>query len=261
MEENKTRIANTIKDQFLNYNNKIDIIIPYYNEQGLLVKLVESIIKFTKNIEYNIYLVSDGCNADDMRFFFNKYNKHIKILSLEKNSGFGSAVNYGLKNSFEKIKLVMHSDCIIENGAWLPNLYKSYINLKKEGCEIVTSKADNSCTKFKILENNDDNLNDIILDISYIPFYSAMFSIDLIGKIGFFKEYPYVGYENEEFCARILNKKFKIGLSGSSIIKHYGSKTISKICSKNPNIKNIIKNNKELCKKHIEMLLPKIKTP
>ena len=258
MEENNTKVSKTIKEQFLNYNNKIDIIIPYYNEQGLLVNLVESIIKYIRNIEYNIYLISDGCKSDDIKFFFNKYNKHIKILDLPKNSGFGAAVNYGLKNSFEKLKVVLHSDCLVENAMWLSNLYKSYIELNKLGCGLVTSKSNNSGTKFKILENSDsDNSEDTILDISYIPFYSIIFSIDLIGKVGFIKEYPYMGYENEEFCARLLKNGYKLGLSGKSIIKHHGGKTISKICSKNPNIKNIIKSNRDLCKNDIKSLFVK----
>jgi GT2 family glycosyltransferase len=258
MEENNVRMARNIKEQFLNYKNKIDIIIPYYNEQGSLVQLVESIIKFTRNIEYTIYLVNDGCNSDDLKFFFNKYNKHIKILDMPKNSGFGAAVNYGLKNSLEKLKVVLHSDCLVENAMWLSNLYSSYVELSKQGCVLVTSKTNNSGTKFKILENLDiDNINDVILDISHIPFYSVMFSIDLIGKIGFIKPYPYIGYENEEFCARLFRNGYKIGLSGKSFIKHHGGKTISKICSKNPSIKNIIKSNRELCKNDIKLLFIK----
>ncbi len=258
MEENNIRVARKIKEQFLNYKNKIDIIIPYYNEQGSLVQLVESIIKFTRNVEYTVYLVNDGCNSTDIKFFFDKYNKHIKILDMPKNSGFGAAVNYGLKNSFEKLKVILHSDCLVENTVWLSNLYYSYIELSKQGCALVTSKTNNSGTKFNILENsNIDNIDDAVLDISYIPFYSVMFSIDLIGKIGFIKPYPYMGYENEEYCARLLKAGYKIGLSGKSFIKHHGGKTVSKICSKNPNIKNIIKSNRELCKNDIKLLFTK----
>jgi GT2 family glycosyltransferase len=258
MEENNTMISRPIKESFTNYNNKIDIIIPYYNEQGSLVQLVESIIKFTRNIEYNIYLVNDGCNSTDIKFFFEKYNKHIKILDMPKNSGFGAAVNHGLRNSFEKLKIILHSDCVVENVMWLSNLYTSYIELSKQGCGLVTSKTDNSGTKFKILENLDvDNNKDIILDVSHIPFYSVMFSIDLIGNIGFIKPYPYMGYEDEEFCARLLKKGYKIGLSGKSFIKHHGGRTISKICSKNPNVKNIIKANRDLCKNDIKLLFAK----
>jgi GT2 family glycosyltransferase len=152
----------------------------------------------------------------------------------------------------------LHSDCLVENTVWLSNLYYSYIELSKQGCALVTSKTNNSGTKFNILENsNIDNIDDAVLDISYIPFYSVMFSIDLIGKIGFIKPYPYMGYENEEFCARLLKAGYKIGLSGKSFIKHHGGKTVSKICSKNPNIKNIIKSNRDLCKNDIKLLFTK----
>lgn len=257
MEDNKIRMANTIKEKFLNVRNKIDILIPYYNEQGSLVKLVESIIKYTKNIEYVIYLINNGSSSDDIKFFFKDYNKHIKILDMPTNLGFGAAINYGLKNSFEKLKLVMHSDCLVENFSWLPNLYLSYLELNKNNnCSLVCSKTNCSTTKYKILESNSEENNnyDIVLDLPYIPFYSTMFSINLIMKIGFFKEYPYLGYEDEEFCARITKFGFKFGLSGSSFIKHYGGKTISKLINKNPNIKTIIKKNRDLCKNDIKSL-------
>ena len=257
MEENRTRTANKIKDNFINSNNKIDIIIPYYNEQGLLVKLVESIIKYTRNIEYNIYLINDGSSSEDIKFFFKNYNKHIKILDIPKNLGFGAAINHGLKNSFENLKLIMHSDCIVENFSWLSNLYLSYLNLKKDNnCALVCSKTNYSTTKYKILECNPDEINDInlVLDLPYIPFYSTMFSIDLIMKVGLFKEYPYIGYEDEEFCARVSKSGFKFGLSGSSFVNHLGGKTISKLINKNPNIKNIIKKNRDLCKNDIKSL-------
>ena len=257
MEENKTRIANKIKENFLNVNNKIDILIPYYNEQGLLVKLVESIIKFTRTLEYNIYLINNGSSSNDLKFFFRKYEKHIKILDMPKNTGFGSAINFGLKNSFENFKVVMHSDCEVVNSTWLSNLYLSYIDLKKNfNCALVCSKTNYSTTKYKVLEGNIEEINDnnIVLDLPYIPFYSTIFSIDLIMKIGFFKEYPYMGYEDEEFCARVLNSGFKLGLSNSSFVNHLGGKTISKIISKNPQIKSIIKKNRDLCKNDIKSL-------
>jgi len=258
MEDNRTRTANRIKETFLNYDNKIDILIPYYNEQGLLVKLVESIIKFTKNIEYNIYLINNGSNSDDLKFFFNKYNKHIKILDMQENSGFGAAVNFGLKNSFEKLKVVVHSDCLVLNSSWLPNLYSSYLDLSNNfNCGLVCSKTNYSTTKYNILEGNIEDIieNNVVLDLPYIPFYSTMFSIDLIMRIGFFKEYPYLGYEDEEFCARLMKFGMKIGLSNGSFINHLGGKTISRMIAKNPNIKKAIKQNRDLCKNDIKSLL------
>ena len=262
MENNLTRSANKIKEIFLNINNKIDILIPYYNQQGYLVNLVESIIKYTKNIEYNIYLINDGSSSsDDLRFFFKNYNKHIKILDIAKNSGFGAAINFGLRNSFEKLKVILHSDCLVNNYTWLPSLYLSYMDLNKNfGCELVCSKTNYSGTKFDILESKsleECKNNNVVLDLPYIPFYSAIFSINLISKIGFFKEYPFLGYEDEEFCARLNQANIKIGLSNSSYIKHLGGKTISALISKNSAIKNIIKKNRDLCKNDIKSLLVK----
>ena len=262
MEENRTRDAKRIKESFLNINNKIDILIPYFNEQGLLVNLVESIIKYTTNIEYNIFLINDGSISEDIKFFFKKYDKHIHVLDMPKNNGFGAAVNYGLKNSFEKLKVVMHSDCLVVNSSWLSNLYLSYLYLSKNfNCGLVCSKTNCSTTKYKLLEGSVEELSDsnVVLDIPYVPFYSTIFSINLIMKIGFFKEYPFMGYEDEEFCARLASSGFKLGLSNGSFIKHLGGRTITKVLAKNPNVKTIIKKNRELCRNDIRSLLAIVK--
>ena len=250
MEDNKTKIAKTIKQGIINFNDPIDIIIPYHNEIGCLSKCGESIIKFCKNIEYNIFLINDGSESESIKFFFKPYEKFIKIIDHSVQKGFGASVNTGLKESLANKKVILHSDCIVNNIGWLGNLYKSFNGFKKQNVGIVCSKTNNSGTK--ILELSDvDSKADIILQKSYIPFYCAMFDISLIKQCGFLKEYPYFGYEDEEFCFRIKKSNFKIGVSGESYILHQGSKTITSFLAKNPKLNNVIGKNKDLCKKDI----------
>ena len=254
MEDNKTKVARTLKQGIVNLNDTIDIIIPYHYEIGSLSKCVESIIKFCKNIEYKIYLINDGSESESVKFFFKSYEKIITIIDHDKQKGFAACVNTGLKNSLNKKKVVIHSDCFVNNIGWLPNLYNSYKALQKNNVGIVCSKTNNSCTKFTELSEIESK-NDVILERSYIPFYSIMFDIDLIKKCGFLKEYPILGYEDEEFCFRLKKHGLKLGLSGQSYVYHHGGKTITSFLSKNPKFDNIIKNNKDLCKKDIIALM------
>ena len=62
MEENNTMISRPIKESFTNYNNKIDIIIPYYNEQKNIPILIEeiNIVMRQTGKEYEVVLVDDG---------------------------------------------------------------------------------------------------------------------------------------------------------------------------------------------------------
>ena len=140
MEDNKTKVARTLKQGIVNLNDTIDIIIPYHYEIGSLSKCVESIIKFCKNIEYKIYLINDGSESESVKFFFKSYEKIITIIDHDKQKGFAACVNTGLKNSLNKKKVVIHSDCFVNNIGWLPNLYNSYKALQKNNVGIVCSK-------------------------------------------------------------------------------------------------------------------------
>lgn len=254
MENNKIKIARPLKQGIVNFKDPIDIIIPYHHETGVLSKCVESIIKFCKNIEYKIYLINDGSESESIRFFFKPYEKFITIIDHKKQLGFGAAVNTGIAKSLNFKKVIMHSDCCVDNIGWLPNLYNSFKNLQKKNVGLICSKTNNSCTNFVELSDTESKF-DIVLEKPYIPFYSTMFDISLIKKCGFLKEYPILGYEDEEFCFRVKKQGLKIGLSGESFIYHHGGKTITSFLSKNPKMDSVIKNNKDLCKKDIISLM------
>ena len=256
METNKTKIAKPLRQNYVNFKDQIDIIIPYYHEVGCLSKCVESIIRFCKNIDYKIYLINDGSESESVKFFFKPYEKIVTVIDHPNQKGFGASINTGLKQSINRKKVIMHSDCIVDNIGWLNNLYNSFINLQKQGVGLITSKTKNSNTKLNELSDF-ENKTDFIIEKSYIPFYSIMFDINLIKVCGFIKEYPYFGYEDEEFCFRLRKFNFKIGVSGESTIIHQGSKTITSFLAKNPKLRNILEKNKDLCKKDIIELMKK----
>lgn len=254
MELNKTKIARTFKQSYLNFNDPIDIIIPYFHETGALSKCVESIIRFCKNIDYKIWLINDGSDSESVSFFFKPYESFVKIINHSVQQGFAAAVNTGIKSSLARKKVIVHSDCYVDNIGWLNNLYYSYNFLEKQKVGMVCSKTNNSGTKYTELLNKDSKV-DLILDKPYIPFYSVMFDINLIKNCGFLKEYPYFGYEDEEFCFRMKKYGFKIGVSGESFINHSGGKTITSFLAKNPKFNNIVDKNKDSCKKDIIALI------
>lgn len=254
MEINKTKISKPLKQGTVNFKDTIDIIIPYYHEVGHLSKCVESIIRFCKNIDYKIFLINDGSESESVKFFFKPYEKIVSVIDHPQNKGFAAAINTGIKNSINRKKVIVHSDCVVDNIGWLNNLYNSFLNLQKNGVGLVASKAINNGTKFEELSDFESK-QDLILERPYLPFYSIMFDINLIKTCGFLKEYPYFGYEDEEFCFRIKKNGFKLGVSGESYVKHQGSKTITSFLAKNPKLNKIIENNKDLCKKDIIALM------
>jgi glycosyltransferase involved in cell wall biosynthesis len=84
----------------MNKINKISIIVPCYNEEKIIDKSLENIIKSCDLTGYNyeIIVVDDGstdCSEKKLRLF-RKNNKKIKILSLSKNFGAHIAISAGI---------------------------------------------------------------------------------------------------------------------------------------------------------------------
>jgi dolichol-phosphate mannosyltransferase len=80
---------------------KLSLIIPVYNEEKTIEKVLNEILKIKYPIEREIIIIDD-CSRDKTLKIINKIaktNKDILIEKHEKNSGKGSAIRTGLKKS------------------------------------------------------------------------------------------------------------------------------------------------------------------
>ena len=92
---------------------KLSIIIPCFNEEKTLKKIVERVLNF-REIEKEIIIIDD-CSTDNSKLIINdllKTNPEIKAIYLEKNSGKG----FALKKGFEKVSgdIVLIQDADLE---------------------------------------------------------------------------------------------------------------------------------------------------
>lgn len=83
--------------------NKVTIVIPCFNEEESLPKIIEKIIPYTNSINF---LIIDNGSTDNSKTYLtkieDKLNRNIKLLFIDKNEGYGSGVYEGLtsiKNS------------------------------------------------------------------------------------------------------------------------------------------------------------------
>ena len=113
---------------------KISIIIPVYNSENIIVKLIDSIIRVLDNIEsntdYEIILVNDFSSDQSWDVIKNLTIKYrfIKGISLKKNYGQHNAIMCGLKYSSGDIIITMDDDFQHE-----PEFIKKiYLELKKK---------------------------------------------------------------------------------------------------------------------------------
>src|SRR3989344_2893713 len=107
---------------------KLSIIIPVYNEEKTILKIIDKVKKQKlKNIRKEIIIVDDF-STDGTRQILKKIRyKNIKILYHKKNIGKGAAIRTALKYANGNIILIQDSD-LEYNPAEYPKLIDPIIN-------------------------------------------------------------------------------------------------------------------------------------
>ncbi|MHA1336652.1 MAG: glycosyltransferase family 2 protein [Promethearchaeota archaeon] len=90
---------------------KISIIIPCYNENTLLTKVLERI--FTLNLPYDkeIIIIDDGSDILQSKFIPLKNKSLIKYFRIPINQGKGFAIRVGLRYASGDIIIIQDADC------------------------------------------------------------------------------------------------------------------------------------------------------
>jgi len=95
------------------FNKSLSIVIPAYNEEENIVKVVEDSLDFLKNNfnDYEVIIVDDGstdATSDLLDKLEENNKKHIRVFHHRPNKGYGAALNTGLFNA--RCDLVFYTD-------------------------------------------------------------------------------------------------------------------------------------------------------
>lgn len=88
---------------------QISIIIINYNTFQITCDCIESVIKFTQEINYEIILVDNASTECDPTLFLKKFPS-IKLIASKENTGFTGGNNLGIKVSKGDYILLLNSD-------------------------------------------------------------------------------------------------------------------------------------------------------
>lgn len=88
-------------------NYKVSIVIPNWNGKLLLEKNLPSVVVASKGAE--IIIVDDGSTDDSVQFIKEKFPEII-LIEKNKNEGFSSAVNIGVKRAAGEIVVLLNTD-------------------------------------------------------------------------------------------------------------------------------------------------------
>ena len=115
--------------------NSISIIIPCYNEEKTILKVIENILalKLT-NISKEIIIVDDGSTDSTTHILDNFINsENIKILKHQKNFGKGKALQTGISEASNEIIIIQDADLEYDPSEY-PKLIKPF---NEAGADVV----------------------------------------------------------------------------------------------------------------------------
>jgi glycosyltransferase involved in cell wall biosynthesis len=99
----------------------LSIVIPVFNEESTLEKLISSIESIHLDFEKELIFIDDG-STDKSREILKKFEHKYKVLSQSKNKGKGSAIRRGFAETTGDVILIQDADL-----EYSPQEYKSLV--------------------------------------------------------------------------------------------------------------------------------------
>jgi dolichol-phosphate mannosyltransferase len=206
------------------------VIIPAYNEQASIVKILKKVeqVNLPQNYDKTLIVVDDGSTDNTAKLVneFSKKHKNVTLLS-KTNGGKGSAVSFGMKS----IKGYGKDDYIIIQDADLeydPEDYVKMLNVALRdnlvvlyGSRFLNRQNKHSYQMFYLGGQVVTVVANILLGqkLTDEPTCYKMFRADLLTKIA-------INSRGFEFCPEITSKISKLGFKISEVPISYYPRSI-----------------------------------
>ncbi len=237
-------VALTERETGASPNPKVSIIIPVFNGFPLTRECVQSIYyKTTSDVTFEIIVV-DNASKDQTPSWLKaerKEQKNFRVFTMEKNMGFGPAVNYGIGHSGGEYIVVLNNDTIVSSG-WLTNLLDA---IQKDPSIGIVSPVTNYVGEGPQIDENAKDLppdlnmieqyaggianrSRIICEPNRLVFFCVLLKRELVDTIGYLDEsYEKGNFEDDDYCLRARMAGYKLAIVMNSFVYHHGSATFT----------------------------------
>lgn len=251
------------------FHSGVDIIIPFHGQYEKLTTLLDSIFRLTRSNYYTICVVDDASpNSTYLKNLQLNANKNaqrrkaeniLQTIRLPEQVGFAGAIKAGFEVTQNPYVCFMNSDCEVEDVNWLRAMGESLLKLKEKGVRMVAPMTNNPVGGHpaQLGEKDKRDSDHVILgDSDFLSLYCVLCHRDLFRHAGgFFKQYPYGMYEDEEFANRLNRYGFKQAVCRDSWIHHDGQQTIKTLWKARPETRKIMEEeNRQRCIDDIKKL-------
>lgn len=212
---------------------KATIIIPFYNSEKYLPKLLPALLNQKKvNNDFEVILIDNASDDKSKKIIidFIKENKinNFKYMYYAEKSGSYAARNFGIRNSSGDVLVFTDSDCIPESD-WLFKIISKirlgviisgHIEMEIEDCNNIWEIFDSIAHL-----NNESNVSNNRIATANMAVMRSDFEL-----VGFFSELYSGG--DYEWSNRATEKGLKIQFVKEAIVKHPTRKSFSDVLSK-----------------------------
>ncbi len=220
-------------------SKRVSIIIPNYNGQKYLGDCLASLHRLDFPGDMYEIIVVDNASSDRSREFIAAMYPNVVLIKAEKNLGFASGCNLGIKNSSGEYIVLLNNDTVVDSN-WLKELVivadtdpeiaivgskllfhhardtiqnaMSYLTDKGDGGDMATHQPD-------------EGQYDTIREGMAVCGASMLIKRTLIEDIGALDEDFFAYYEDMDLCYRTRLYGKKIVFAPKSIVYHIHSAT------------------------------------
>ena len=96
---------------------KLSIVIVSYNVRHYLDQCLESVLRATRDIDSEIFVVDNNSKDDTVAYLKQRYAQQIKLIESNRNLGFARANNIAIKQSVGEYVLLLNPDTFVAENA------------------------------------------------------------------------------------------------------------------------------------------------
>ena len=228
----------------------VSIIIVNYNTKVLTKDCINSVVLWTKDINYELIVV-DNDSSDGSIDYLKESQKDIKIIESKTNLGFGKANNLGVSDANGKYIFLLNSDTVLLNNA--VKLFFDYIEIADKNTGAIGSLLldknlnqihssgffPNKWNFFRKLFINDDKFKERIIfgeenyfDVDYLTGANIFMLKSTFEKLNGFDEDFFMYYEDTDLQRRMGAKGLKRQIIKGPKIIHLEGASSKKLSNK-----------------------------
>jgi GT2 family glycosyltransferase/glycosyltransferase involved in cell wall biosynthesis len=217
-------------------NKQCDIILPVYNGLTYVKECIDSVLKYTTEVDYKLWIINDNSDQTTTEYLRDiaQYSARIELLENNINLGFVVSCNNTVAKGNAEYIVILNSDVIV-TPQWLSKMIAcAESDARIATVNPFTNQASNINIRIapganffgmnEILNHSNPNYPDIVTGVGFC----MLIKRSIIDQFGLFDEIYGMGYcEESDFCMRLTTNGYRTVIADNVYVYHKGRASFS----------------------------------